>query len=86
MILHLSGEIRLSGWDYPQDTTRFHVDASSRIEQHGASAERIAATAPLVEAIAGLVTDWNAGRGRFAPKPKPEHIRDMEGEHFAITV
>ena len=64
MILHLSGEIRLSGWDYPQDTTRFHVSDDGRVEQMGAGPERLAATAGLVEAIAGLVRELNeAERG-----------------------
>jgi hypothetical protein len=66
MILHLSGELRLSGWDYPQDLTRFDI-RNGKAMQHGASPERLAETAPLIEAIAGLVRDFNMGRGRFAP-------------------
>ena len=84
MILHIEGVISIDGWQYPQRETRFSITAG-KVHQMGAGPARLAATAPLVEAIAELVTDWNAGRGRFAPEPESEHIQDMEGEHFAVT-
>jgi hypothetical protein len=75
MIRHLSGEIRIDGFAYPQDTTRFHI-LDGKAHQMGASAERLAATAGLVEAIAGLVRDYN----KAASKPTP----DLKGEQYAI--
>ena len=77
MIRFVSGEIRIDGFDYPQDTTRFHISADGRTEHHGAGPARLAATAGLVEAIAGLVRDYN----KAASKPTP----DLKGEQYAIN-
>ena len=76
MIRFVSGEIRLSDWDYPQDITHFDI-RNGRAEQHGAGPERLAATAGLVEAIAGLVREFNEA----ARKPTP----DLKGEQYAIN-
>ena len=82
MIRFVSGEIRIDGFDYPQDTTQFDI-RHGRSQQHGAGPERLAVTAPLVEAIAGLVREWNREASRI--RAQSQRAAALESQIVAAT-